>query len=128
MQDWIYMHVVFGSPSDQPFLMSRFVARMPNHIGTSSRSKYITYTRMRNSVNNQVECSISNMEHGIWNMQTSDIYNNWWNGKGVLELLQQTSRIDCYQERGGLRQNNLMGTSKNFLCTSEIRTNLSQRN
>ena len=121
MQDWIYMHVVFGSPSDQPFLMSRFVSRMLNHIGTSSRSKYITYTRMRNSVNNQVECSISHMEHGTWNMQTSDIYNNWWNGKGVLELLQQTSRIDCYQERGGLRQNNLMGTSKNFLCTSEIR-------
>ena len=27
MQDWIYMHVVFGSPSDQLFLMSRFVTR-----------------------------------------------------------------------------------------------------
>ena len=34
-------------------------------IGTSSRSKYIVYTRMRKSVNTQVECSISNMEHSL---------------------------------------------------------------
>ena len=24
----------------------------------------------------------------------SDFYNNWWNGKRVLELPQQTSRVD----------------------------------
>ena len=63
MQNWICMYVVFGSLSDQPFLMSGIVTRMLNPIGTSSRSKYIVYTRMRKSVNSQVECSISNMEH-----------------------------------------------------------------
>ena len=57
------MHVVFGSPSDQPFLMSGFVTRMLNPIGTSSRSKYTVYTRMRKSVNTQAECSTSNMDH-----------------------------------------------------------------
>ena len=62
-QDWIYMHVVFGSPSDQPSLMSGFVTRMLNPTGTSSRSKYIIYMKMRKSVNTQVECSILNMEH-----------------------------------------------------------------
>ena len=49
--------------SCQPFSMSRFVTRMLNSIWTSSRSKYIVYTRMRKSVNNQVKCLISNMEH-----------------------------------------------------------------
>ena len=53
---------------------------------------------------------------------------NWWNGKGMLELPQQTSGVDGYQERRGLRQDNLMDTSKNLLCTSKIRINLSQRN
>ena len=48
-------------------------------------------------------------------------------GKECYELPQQTSRADCYQERRGLRQNNLIDTSKNLLCTSEIRINLSQR-
>ena len=47
-------------PSDQPFLMSGFVTRMLNPIETSSCSVYI---RMRKSVNNQVECTILNMEH-----------------------------------------------------------------
>ena len=46
MQDWMYMRVVFGSPSDQPFLISQFVTRMLNPIGTSSRSKHIFYTRI----------------------------------------------------------------------------------
>ena len=32
------------------------------------------------------------------------------------------------EERRGLRQDNLMVTSKNLLCTFEIRINLSQRN
>lgn len=66
--------------------------------------------------------------HRTWNIHPSDFYNNWWNGKRVLELPQQTSRVDCYQERKGLRQNDLMDTSKNLLCTFEIRINLSQRN
>ena len=43
-----------------------FVTRMLNPIGTSSRSKYIVYTRTRKSVNTQAECSISNMEHGTF--------------------------------------------------------------
>ena len=120
MKDWIYMHVVFGSPGDQPFLMSRFVTRMLNPVGTSSRSKYIVYTRMRKSVNTQIECSRSNC-----NIHPSYFYNKWWNGKGVLELPQQTSKVGCYQERRGLRQKHLMDTSKNLLCTSEIRINLS---
>ena len=63
MHDWICVHVVFGSLSDQPFLMSGIVTRMLNPIGTLNRSKYIVYTRMRKSVNTQVECSISNMDH-----------------------------------------------------------------
>ena len=42
---------------------SGLVTQMLNPIGTSSRSKYIVYTRMRESVNTQVECSISNMAH-----------------------------------------------------------------
>ena len=66
--------------------------------------------------------------HRTWNIHPSDFYNNWWNGKRVLELPQKTSRVDCYQERRGLRQNDLMDTSKNLLCTFEIRINLSQRN
>ena len=41
--------------------------------------------------------------HRKWNIHPSDSYNNWWNGKGVPELPQQTSRVDCYQERRGLR-------------------------
>ena len=44
----------------------------------------------------------------------------------MLELPQQTSGANCYQERRGLRQNNLMDTSKNLLFTSEIRIYLSQ--
>ena len=35
----------------------------------------------------------------------------------MLELPQQTSRVDCYQERRGIRQNDLMDTSKKLLCT-----------
>ena len=122
MQDWIYMHMVFGSPSDQPFLMSEFVTQMLNPIGTSSRSKYIVYTRMRKSVNTQAECLISNMEHSpLWFLQQLvEWERSAWATK-------QTSRVDCYQERRGLRQNDLMDTSKNLLCTSEIRINLSQK-
>ena len=63
-----------------------------------------------------------------WNIHPSDFYNNWWNGKRVLELPPLTTIVDCYQEKRGLRQNNLMDTSKNLFCTSEIRINLSQRN
>ena len=122
-QDWTYMHVVWRSPSDQPFLMSGFVTRMLNPIGTSICSKYIVSTRMRKSATTQVECSISNMVHlHFWSLQQRV---EW---KGVLELPQQTSRVGCYQERGGLRESNLMDTGKNLLCSSEIRTNLSQRN
>ena len=55
----IYMYVVFGSSSDQPFLISGFVTRLLNPIGTSSRSKCIVYTRTRKNVNTQAECSIS---------------------------------------------------------------------
>ena len=40
------IHVVFGSPSDQPFLMSGFITRMLNPIGTSSRSNILS-TRER---------------------------------------------------------------------------------
>jgi len=49
MQDWTGMQdmrVVFGSPSDQPFLISGFVTGMLNPIGISSRSKHIVYTRI----------------------------------------------------------------------------------
>ena len=59
----IYMHVVSGSPSDQPFLMLGFITRTLNPIRTSSRSKYIVYTRTRKSVNTHVECLILNMKH-----------------------------------------------------------------
>ena len=61
--DILYMHGVFGSPSNQTFSMSGFVTRMLNPIGTSSRSKYIFYMKMRKSVDTQVGCSILNMEH-----------------------------------------------------------------
>ena len=30
------------------------------------------------------------------NIHPSDFCNNWWNVKGVLELPQQTSRVDCF--------------------------------
>ena len=113
----------FWEPQRSAFFDVR-VCHLLNPTGASSHSKYIVYTRMRKSVNTQVECSISNMEHS----HPSDFYNNWWNGKGVFKLPQQTRRVDRYQERRGLRQNNLMDTSKNLLCTSEIRINLSQRN
>ena len=48
-------------------------------------------------------------------------------GKECLSYIvpRQTIRVDCYQERRGLHQNNLMDTSKNLLCTSEIRIKLS---
>ena len=42
----------------------------------------------------------------------------------MLELPQQISRVVCYRERRGLCQNNLLDTTKNLLCTSEIRINL----
>ena len=70
MQDWISMHMVFGSPRDQPFLIAGFVTLMLNPIGTSSCSKSIVYMRRRKSVNTQVECPILNMEHSpLWFLQ-----------------------------------------------------------
>ena len=58
------MHVVFGSPSGQPFLMSGFVTRMLNPIGTSSSSKYIVYTRMRKK--RQYSSRLLDIEHGTF--------------------------------------------------------------
>ena len=81
--------------------------------------------RMRKSVNTQVECLISNM-----NIRPFDFYNNWWNGKGVLELLQQTSRVDCYQEKERTTPKQSHGYEQEppLHFDSEIRINLSQRN
>ena len=57
----------FWKPSDQPLLMSGFLTRMLNPIETSSCSVYMI---MRKSVNNQVECSILNMENWpLWFLQ-----------------------------------------------------------
>ena len=113
----------FWEPQRSAFFDLGFVTRMLNPIGTSSRSKCIVYTRMRKSVNTLSR--VLDFEHGTFTLL---IFYNWWNGKGLLELPQQTSRVDYHQERRGLRQKYLMDTSKNLLCTSEICINLSQRN
>lgn len=66
------MHVVFGSPSHQPYLMSGFVTPLLNPIvgARAVANIYIVYTRIRKSVSTQLECSISNMEHSsLWFLQ-----------------------------------------------------------
>ena len=123
-QAWIYMRVVFGSPSNQPFFNSGFVNSQCWILQRPQAVANIPSTRERE----KASILKYSPRYQTWNPHPSDFYNNWWNGKGVLELPQQTSRVDCYQERRVLCQDNHLDTRKNLLCNSEFCINLSQRN
>ena len=83
------------------------------------------YRLHENEKKRQYSSRVLDIEHGTY---TPLIFTTT-GGMGN-ECLSYHSRlaVDCYQERRGLRQNDLMDTSKNLLCTFEIRINLSQRN
>ena len=65
MQDWIYMHLVFGNPSGQPFLMSGFVTRMLNPIPRDLEPQQI-YRLHENEKKRLYSSRVLDIEHGTF--------------------------------------------------------------
>ena len=76
------------------------------------------YRLHENEKKRQYSSRVLDIEHGTF---TPLIFTTGGMGKEYLNYHSKLSRVDCYQERRGLCQNNLMATSKNLICTSEIR-------
>ena len=65
VEDWIYMHMVYGSPSDQPFLRSGFVTQMLNPIwGLEPQQIYRLH---QNEKKRQYSSRVLDIEHSSLN-------------------------------------------------------------